>query len=501
MSVKPELTKKNGKRRIAVFAVFIFFLILSILFFLSFSVFNTRGFLHADNNKGNSTGTGIPAYQYEKQKDIPPYHIFAFGESIADIAEQYGVMWSEIVRFNEIVDMGDLRAGDCIFLPPGIKQLKNISYSDEIYTNPTRLPGIITIKSSCTRGSLPLTVRFCSHFDFSDSLFPVWDFGNGRYSLEKEPEFTYLKSGNYQVVLSLADKTGKEVFSNTLLIRVTPLHIASDDDRFFTLNHVGDTLDLTNQFYDEAGLPVVFDSRFTLHQDPPLLSFTKAGRFLAVAPGYTRVILASGQSFYSFFLFVSPFPSRHSVEPEYNWYKTQFDTGMYGNCGPACVAMAVHWATGSNISVEESREEIGLPIKSGAVAYHHMASNFRYHRIKTSYTRIHGFDDVKNIIDKGHIAIILFDTTYIQPVRGDETRVFVDRYYPDTTGHYIVIKGYSLDKKYFIVYDPIPGDWQTNSGRYSDGVSMIGRNRYFLVDQIFRSIKGKDILEIERKHQ
>jgi hypothetical protein len=72
------------------------------------------------------------------------------------------------------------------------------------------------------------------------------------------------------------------------------------------------------------------------------------------------------------------------------------------------------------------------------------------------------------------------------------------RYYYDAVGHYLVIKGYSTDKQYFVVYDAIPSDWGSNSFRYADGISMIGRNRYYEAKELFDSLRRLDIIEVMR---
>jgi hypothetical protein len=63
----------------------------------------------------------------------------------------------------------------------------------------------------------------------------------------------------------------------------------------------------------------------------------------------------------------------------------------------------------------------------------------------------------------------------------------------------VIVKGYSLDGKYFVVYDPIPSDWTSNRQRYRDGSSMLGRNRYYPASQLIRSLKESRVLEVMRK--
>jgi hypothetical protein len=486
-----------NKKRFVLCSAIVLFSSIIIILMLSFSIFGSNHPLKKRKKEEVRTWHRREGLV----RPVPPYHTFSTGDTIHGIASLYGVSVSDIVRFNKIADERTIEAGTRIFIPTGIDSIRTVSYPGEAAIQNVTLPPILYIRASVVRGRLPLAVEFGAYFDFPDSLKPVWDFGTGQFSFSEFARCTYLKPGKFKVNLSLSDRRGNELISNDLTIIVEKVHIDYDDDLYITMDHVNSRLDLSNRFKDHTGEPVIFNADFRLLQNPALLEYYNDNCFIAVASGYSKVTLSSGTRAYSFYLFVSPFPTQFSVEPEYYWYKTQFDTGMYGNCGPACVAMAVHWATGLKISVIESRQEIGLPISSGALSYYHMRLNFMYHKITTREIVVNDFNDMKALIDRGNIAIILFNTTYIQPVEGDKTLVFVDRYYPDTTGHYVVVKGYTLDGKYLVVYDPIPGNWQNNSDRYKDGVSMIGRNRYFLTDQVFMSIAGRKILEIERRKE
>ncbi|MGA2379906.1 MAG: hypothetical protein ABSG85_11425, partial [Spirochaetia bacterium] len=78
----------------------------------------------------------------------------------------------------------------------------------------------------------------------------------------------------------------------------------------------------------------------------------------------------------------------------------------------------------------------------------------------------------------------------------DPVTDLVGRYYDDDEGHYVLVKGYTLDRGYFVVYDPYPVDWESNSLRYGDDVSMIGKNRYYPAEQLFSALKTPVILEV-----
>ncbi len=66
-------------------------------------------------------------------------------------------------------------------------------------------------------------------------------------------------------------------------------------------------------------------------------------------------------------------------------------------------------------------------------------------------------------MDRGHIALVLVQSGIIEKVQGDPVSDLVGRYYDDDEGHYVLVKGYTLDKGFFVVYDPYPVDWESNS--------------------------------------
>jgi hypothetical protein len=102
------------------------------------------------------------------------------------------------------------------------------------------------------------------------------------------------------------------------------------------------------------------------------------------------------------------------------------------------------------------------------------------------------------VIDSGSIAIVLFHTDGVRTSRSDPSSDFFGKYYNDSVGHYIVIKGYSLNGEFFVIYDPIPSDWSANSFRYSDDMSMIGRNRYYSSTELLRSLRRADMIVVPR---
>jgi hypothetical protein len=195
------------------------------------------------------------------------------------------------------------------------------------------------------------------------------------------------------------------------------------------------------------------------------------------------------------YLFVSPLPSRQVTREDVDWYKTQWGTG-YANCGPALVSMAILWSRGQDIPVQNIRQEIGYPYDDGAVSFDNLRDALGRHRIPFSVPQLSGPDGLRKILDRGHIALVLIQSGAIQKVRGDPVIDLVGRYYDDAEGHYVLVKGYTLDKGFFVVYDPYPVDWESNSMRYEDDVSMIGKNRYYPAQQLFNALKTPLVLEV-----
>jgi len=252
--------------------------------------------------------------------------------------------------------------------------------------------------------------------------------------------------------------------------------------RYLTLNP-GDTVDLSPG-------PVNFGGH------PELL--TRLGltwRFRAQGAGHTLLTVRKGKAKHQLYLFVSPVPARQVGREDVDWYKTQYGTG-YANCGPAVVSMAVLWAKGQDIPVQAIREEIGYPYDDGAVSFDNLTDALGRHRVKFSSPQLAGPDDLRKIVDRGHIAVVLIQSGDIEKVRGDPVTDLVGRYYDDDEGHYVLVKGYTLDNGFFVVYDPYPVDWESNSLRYGDDVSMIGKNRYIPARELFDALKTPVVIEV-----
>lgn len=276
---------------------------------------------------------------------------------------------------------------------------------------------------------------------------------------------------------SLALKTGR---GHVLMKPFSGTHSANT--RYLALNP-GDIVDLSPG-------PVSFSGH------PQLLSrMGLTWRYRAQAAGHTVITVGKGKAKHQVFLFVSPVAARQVDREDVDWYKTQYGTG-YANCGPAVVSMAVLWSRGHDVTVQSIREEIGYPYDDGAVSFDNLSDALQRHKVKFETPQLSGPDDLRRILDRGHIALLLIQDSVIEKVQGDPVKDIVGRYYDDDEGHYVLVKGYTLDGGNFIVYDPYPVDWESNSLRYGDEVSMIGKNRFYPAKQLFSALKTPLVLEV-----
>jgi hypothetical protein len=264
------------------------------------------------------------------------------------------------------------------------------------------------------------------------------------------------------------------------------------------------TLSSPDDYFEVSGM-IINVSRYASVEEAPL-DFNESGRWFTrvrfTRPGfYGLTVQEKGRAEQYYSVFVSPLPTVHTdaAGADFDWYRTQFNTGTTSNCGPASVAMGVAWSTGEHLPVSSVREAVGWQ-GEGATSFEELIKVLKDQGISAAISPIRGVQNIRDVIDTGGIAVVLFHTGGIGTARGDPAQDLFGKYYNDSVGHYIVIKGYSLDGEYFVIYDPIPSDWSFNSFRYGDDLSMIGRNRYYSSAELLRSLRRADMIAISRSH-
>jgi len=152
------------------------------------------------------------------------------------------------------------------------------------------------------------------------------------------------------------------------------------------------------------------------------------------------------------------------------WYKSQFNTGNPGNCGPTSVAMMVQFSTWRDVSVEEVRSVVGLRRKNGSTTMDELARAMRHYDVT--------FEDV----DWGHVSAAQIDPLLRM---GYKVLVLVDLdEIPARTnlgmglgGHYFILSG--VEGPTYRVQDPFNGP-DVRFNRYLVTRAMV-TTRMFLV--------------------
>ena len=434
-----------------------------------------------------------------RSRDTDFVHVVEAGETLSEIAYLYHLDFSKLALYNNLPNPNSIRPGQRLLIP-SIKNEETIKTaalpkSDRLSVVNRAEPGqrIRIVVDKQTDGR---TVT--AHYTLEqgqDGRYAryEWDLGDGRKSFRESTFWTYEKPGTYTVSLKAWDDDGRLHVSNRIYLDVPhPGTWRSGDQRFVTLDDVGEPFEVDGEVIDVLGYPSVAESPIAAAgAENGLYSYS------ANASGFFNLTVDRAGELSRLYLFVSPVPSRHADRADLDWYRTQFNTGTQSNCGPSVVSMALAWAIGDYVPVAKVREAVGWQ-GDGGIGFEDMIAVLRTHGVTAWMQNVRGPEDVAAIVDSGRIAVLLYNTRSVRRASGDPTRNLFGAYYTDDVGHYVLVKGYSLDRKWLVVYDPIPSDWSANSVRYADGISMIGRNRYYAAAQLFATIRRPNVLVIDR---
>jgi hypothetical protein len=443
-------------------------------------------------------GSGIP---FNRDKDI--MHTVQDGETFSEIAYIYDVSIEKLALYNHIADVNRIKEGMVVTIP-SFKAEKQLTLTTALQT--FRLPATNN-PAKRSVSSILLNIEAEQQFDGTavTAHFSVkppdgvelsrfeWNLGiDGRKSFRPNTFWTYDAPGTYAVSLKATDADGREYDAEDVLIDVPhPGTYQSTLQQFLTLESVEDTFPV----HGTITKIICYDQK----SDPPIAEVSSDAEgmiYKPTRPGYFSLEVEEDGAFHHYYVFVSPVDSKHSDRTDLNWYRTQFNTGTQSNCGPATASMGISWATGEYVAVSTVRKEIGWT-GNGETSFEDLSDQMRDHHVNSRIVPISSSQDVFDIIDRGNIAIVLYNSGGPRYTR-DPAQTLFGRYYFDAVGHYIVIKGYSKDRQYLVTYDPIPSDWGSNSFRYADGISMIGRNRYYGTLEIVRSLRRWEAIEVMR---
>lgn len=426
-------------------------------------------------------------------------------ENLSEIAYLFGLEEKYLAFYNKLPANPKLRAGQIIVIPSErnletIKQNANqTALASPTYATVTQM------SSGKVKDNLEITAKLqhdgtaiTAHFTIADKLDDTdvryeWDLGNGYKAFKKDAFCTYRSSGTYTIALKIINSAGEVKESNKLFIDVPHTATIKSANQFFiTLRKPGEIFSIRGEIIEINGTREFEDTAELIERS------SRESFYKALKAGSFHVVSKSEIEEFDTYIFVSPMDSVHSDRQDINWYRTQFNSGTISNCGPTVVSMGIGWALGKYVSVSEVRGQIGWE-GDGSTSFEDLITTLARNDVTAYLKSVNSVDDICDLIDRNKIAIILYFTGGITSVKGDPGEDLVGQYYIDAVGHYIIIKGYSKDKDYFVVYDPIPSDWATNSKRYDDGISMIGRNRYYPAKELFDSLRRKEIIVLSQK--
>jgi hypothetical protein len=329
----------------------------------------------------------------------------------------------------------------------------------------------------------------------------LWFFGDQEIGSGLEAFFAF-PQGN----LPSQTPIRAEVFSQDYRFSVDPWYPDQDtltfsepgDKKYLTIPGPSDPFLLVGELLQKLGPTSLEDGL------EELVSYGQWGLYRAKRPGFynltTQETLSSSQAQepmpreHQYNIFVSPVASVHLDRVDRDWYYTQFRTSTTSNCGPTVVSMALEWAKGYELPVSEVRRMIGWR-GAGGVTLEEMSEVLSQYEVNNRVVPVDSPQDIFAILEAGNLVGLVYDMAGLEEVK-DPVNNLLGQYYTDRGGHYLAVKGYSLDKQYFIIYDPIPADWTENDQRYHDQESMWGRNRYYPAEELFEALRRNTVIEI-----
>jgi hypothetical protein len=451
--------------------------------------------------------TGAGTQTTDRTEDIE-YRIRP-GETLSEIAYAYDISYEVLAWYNKITNANRIRVGTLIVIPSvqnaRAAEVRMAGEPRKVAASSRRSTKNVSIGfESRNNGEMDgagVTVQFSVLNPPAENFHSFeWDFGDGKRGFRPNPSYEYSAPKTYVVRLTAQDAAGTIYKSNPLYIDIPhPESVAErNTTKFVTLSTPDELFVVRGEITRVARYPSVEESPLDLSESDQFLTkarFRKPGYY-----GLTVTEPSGGDQYYS--VFVSPVPSMHADADltNFNWYRTQFNTGTTSNCGPAATAMAISWGTGKYHPVSSVRQAVGWQ-GDGGTSFEDLIEVVRKEGINAGIVSLRSVQDIRDVIDSGAIAIIVFRTDGVNTSPSDPGADLFGKYYNDSVGHYIVVKGYSLNGEYFIIHDPIPSDWGSNSFRYQDEISMVGRNRYYSSAELLKALRRPSMIVVPRAQQ
>lgn len=183
---------------------------------------------------------------------------------------------------------GQNRNGNHLYTSPGTYEVI-LTIENDIGCTETKAeiteyfpaPELIAIEPQTAQGCAPLRVEFANTTNFIDSTYTCfWDFGDGRFSEEKEPTHLYQTAGAYDVTLVITSPTGCEaerIFPNLIKAENTPLAAFSITNE--TINSLNSAVYPENQSQNAQSYSWYLDENLISRDFAPELTLPDTGSY------------------------------------------------------------------------------------------------------------------------------------------------------------------------------------------------------------------------------
>lgn len=156
------------------------------------------------------------------------------------------------------------------------------------------------------------------------------------------------------------------------------------------------------------------------------------------------------------------------VHAPHDWYRYQgtadagkgdpFDSApnQESNCGPACVAMCVRYATGRWVPIDEAggKENVRVVMtgrnKNEGTDWPNVEKALKH--FGAPYQWVYKTEGIKEALRRGHPVMAMVQCSQLEKAKSRESKV--GRYYDFQWGHLLMVRGMSKNEDYFVCYDP-----------------------------------------------
>jgi|GEM_PF-4237271 len=287
---------------------------------------------------------------------------------------------------------------------------------------------------------------------------------------------------------------GKKALLSTVIIwvflgfsacKVNPLKDVTSIELSVSSLHfnIGGTAQITVRLFNANGQEITDFSAEDISWtalDPAVVQVAN-GLVSAIGAGITKITVKCSEISAEILVTVNPVNSQTNCRT-FDWYNSQMNTGpaSNSNCGPTSTHMAVKWYRNTTEGIPSVSDIRNLNYRDGGWWYTtDIANALNQYQVPFATHWVASAQDLTSCLQRGHIALLCVEMKWIAYNR----RLFYDRFYTFDSGHFLIVKGFSDDGSWFIVFDP--NSWSGDN--YANGIPM-GRNRFYRSNELYNAV-------------